>query len=302
MSTPHQRQQRQPTCSQVPGGTNRAAAPKPQVELKEDSQKLWTDDDWPTLPIASKIVAEKQASKSLALPTSQGESKQDSAEQKRELNNCYNLIIISTIAAEKTLLKSTSAPASKGAQSASKVRKPIKRSRGLMDLPGEIRNHIYSFVRSAAINIEDTRQTWLESPLAWVDPRITIEYRDFYFSCRTFWIDVRVKTAGWARRIQTWHAWLERLPECDASALSRLMIYGDFGPERIEISRNPVRVVLSRKKGDTWCEREDDDVAQLAVNAIAQSCGGHFSKQEIMRIGEEVLWKFPVWDPYGPLN
>ncbi|KAK4950218.1 hypothetical protein LTR10_011197 [Elasticomyces elasticus] len=301
MTIPHQHQQRQLTCSQVPSGPNRTAAPKPQVELKEDSQKMWTDDEWPSLPIASKIVAENQASEPLALPTSQGESKQDSAEQKRELNNCYNLIIISTIAAEKTLLKST-APVSKGTQSASKVRKPIKRSRGLMDLPGEIRNHIYSFVRSAAINIEDRRQTWIQSPLAWVDPRITIEYRDFYFSCRTFWIDVRVKTAGWARRIQTWHAWLERLPERDASALSRLMIYGDFGPERIEISRNPARVVLSRKKGDTWYERGGDDVAQLAVNAIAQSCGGHFSKHEIMRIGEEVLWEIPVWDPYGPLN
>ncbi|KAK5692043.1 hypothetical protein LTR97_011216 [Elasticomyces elasticus] len=266
MSTPHQHQQRQLTCSQVPSGPNRTAAPKPQVELKEDSQKMWTDDDWPTLPIASKIVAEKQGSTPLALPTSQRESKD------------------------------------KGAQNASKVRKPIKRSRGLMDLPGEIRNHIYSFVRSAAINIEDRRQTWIQSPLAWVDPRITIEYRDFYFSCRTFWIDVRVKTAGWARRIQTWHAWLERLPERDASALSRLMIYGDSGPERIEISRNPARVVLSRKKGDTWYEREDDDVEQLAVSAIARSCGGHFSKHEIMRIGEEVLWKFPVWDPYGPLS
>ncbi|KAK5742325.1 hypothetical protein LTR17_003337 [Elasticomyces elasticus] len=261
---------------------------------------MWTDDDFPSLPIASKIVAEKKASKSIAVPTLQRESKQYPAEKRRELNNCYNLIILSIIAAEKTLLKST-APASKGAQSASKVQKSIK-SRGLMDLPGEIRNHIYSFVRSAAINIEDPRQTWLESPLAWVDPRITIEYQDFYFSCRTFWIDVRGRTSKWARRIETWHAWLERLPERDASALSRLMFYGDYGPERVDISRNPTRVVLSRKKGDTWYEREEDDVVQLAVNAIAQSCGGHFSKHEIMKIGEEVLWKFPVWDPYGPPN
>ncbi|KAK4893388.1 hypothetical protein LTR27_008284 [Elasticomyces elasticus] len=298
MSTPHQHQQRQLTCYQLLTGAVSAAQEKPK---EHSAEKMGLDDeDWPRLPIASKIVAENKASKSTTVPTSQEESNQYSAEQRRELNNCYNLIIISIIAADKTLLKST-APASKGAQSVSKVQKRIK-SRGLMDLPGEIRNHIYSFVCSAAINIEDPRQTWLESPLAWVDPRITIEYRDFYFSCRTFWIDVRVKTAGWARRIQTWHDWLERLPERDASALSRLMIYGDFGPERVDISRNPVRVVLSRKKGDTWYEREDDDVAQLAVNAIAQSCGGHFSKHEIMRIGEEVLRKFPVWDPYGPPN
>ncbi|KAK5679451.1 hypothetical protein LTS10_008269 [Elasticomyces elasticus] len=262
MATPHQHQQRQLTCSQVPSGPDRTAAPKPQVEGKEDSQKLWTVDDFPSLPTASNIVAEKQTSKPTAIPTSQGQSKQDSAEKRRELNNCYNLIIISIIAADKTLLKS-SAPASKGAQSASKVQKPIKR-RGFMDLPGEIRNHIYSFVRSAAINIEDPRQTWLESPLAWVDPRITIEYRDFYFSCRTFWIDVRGPTSKWAHRIETWHAWLERLPERDGSALSRLMIYGDYGPERVDISRNPVRVVISRKKGDAWYEREDDDAAQVA--------------------------------------
>ncbi|KAK3646359.1 hypothetical protein LTR56_003119 [Elasticomyces elasticus] len=293
MATPHQHQQRQLTCSHVPSGPNRTAAPKPQVALKEDSQTIWTDDDFPSLPIASKIVAENRASKSIAVPTSQEESKQYSAE--RELNNCYNLIIKSIIAADKTLLRST-APASKGAQTASKVQNPIKR-RGLMDLPGEIRNHIYSFVRSAAINIEDPRQTWLESPLAWVDPRITIEYRDFYFSCQTFWIDVR--SSRYPRRLETWRSWLEKREERDASALSRLMIYGDFGPERIEISRKPVRVVLSRKKGDTWYERQGDDAALLAVSAIAQSCEGRFGKHEIMRIGEEVLRNFPVYDSPG---
>ncbi|KAK4894685.1 hypothetical protein LTR27_007073 [Elasticomyces elasticus] len=177
-----------------------------------------------------------------------------------------------------------------------------KRSHGcnFMDLPGEVRNQIYKlYARSAAVNIEDYQQKWFNNALARVSQGIATEYRDWYFSSRSFMIDVRSCSGGFSRRLETWRAWLAGLRECDARGLSRILIYGDYGPERVDIvSRKPATVVISKKGKDGWYKRDDN--TQMMVTDITESCKSGLGKEEILRIVEVVLEDFPVKHPRHP--
>ncbi|KAK3644955.1 hypothetical protein LTR56_009342 [Elasticomyces elasticus] len=153
---------------------------------------------------------------------------------------------------------------------------PNKRLHGrcFLDLPGEVRNQIYKFyARSAAVNIEDYQQKWSSNSLADVSEGIATEYS------RSHDRD--------PRRLKTWRAWLAELGERDASGLGRVLVYGGHGLERMDIiSRDPARVVISKKVKDGWVEHNDS--TQVAVNSITERCK-YLGKEEILRIGLLVL-------------
>ncbi|TKA74686.1 hypothetical protein B0A55_04710 [Friedmanniomyces simplex] len=178
-------------------------------------------------------------------------------------------------------------------------------------LPREIRDHIYSFVRPAPVNIQDPRQRRSQHPLSKVSRQIEVEYREYYFSNAVFMQDTRIyppsrfpayidyESGKAIQRVRaTWVKWAAELEDQDAGRLRHLMFYGDQAVVRIELSANPARAVVSVKpKGTDWelgvggsrsgvfspvflrCLQAAMDDMLVGVK------DGRFSKVEIGRIG-----------------
>lgn len=129
---------------------------------------------------------------------------------------------------------------------------------GFLDLPGELRQQIYRACKFYCVNIKAPQRIGIQAMLS-INPIITKEFADIYYTENTFLLDARIPfRCHGLRALQDWKLWVEQLDERHAGMLQHLLINTPSFSATVHIPVNRAKDITI-----TFQHRKSQGAAQL---------------------------------------